>query len=454
MSFADIMSKKVQKALEKNLNKKTLTIENMETTIKELRLILLEADVNFRVVKTLTNEIINKAKGEFIKEGLDQKEMLIKIIHDELTKIMGTKNATLNLVTNPTIMMIVGLQGSGKTTTVAKLAKLLADKYQKKCLLVAADIYRPAAIEQLKVLGKQLKIEVFSQINETPINIVKNAQVYADKNKFDVVLIDTAGRLHIDEKLMQELVAIKKITAPQEILLVCDGMSGQDIINVAIEFNNTINITGTIITKLDGTAKGGSALSISYLTKIPVKFLGMGEKITDLETFYPERMAERILGLGDLTTLMEKAESTVSNRDVEETMNRMMLGQFDLNDLVNQMKQVQKMGKLGSLVKMIPGMASKISDAKITDAETDLKIAEYIIASTTAQERERPQILRYPTRKMRVLKGSGRSEKELNKVLNQFEKTKKVMDQIAGQIKRGEMPDIPGLDKIIEKNKK
>ncbi|WP_425381634.1 signal recognition particle protein [Spiroplasma endosymbiont of Polydrusus pterygomalis] len=453
MSFADIMSKKVQKTLEKNLNKKTLTVENMEATIKEFRLILLEADVNFRVVKTLTNEIINKAKGEFIKEGLDQKEMLIKIIHDELTKIMGTKNVEINLATNPTVIMIVGLQGSGKTTTIAKLAKLLTDKYQKKCLLVAGDIYRPAAIEQLKVLGKQLNIEVFSQKNETPASIVKNAQEYAH-SKFDVVLIDTAGRLHIDEKLMQELVEIRKIVSPQEVLLVCDGMAGQDIINVAIEFNNTIPITGTIITKLDGTAKGGSALSISYVTKIPVKFLGIGEKVTDLEVFYPERMAERILGMGDLTTLMEKAESIVSTRDVEETMNRMMLGQFDLNDLINQMKQIQKMGKLGSLVKMIPGMSAKITDAKITDAETDLKIAEYIIASTTAQEREKPQILRYPTRKARVLKGSGRSEKELNKVLNQFEKTKKVMDQIAGQIKKGEMPNIPGLDKIIKKSEK
>ncbi|WP_339049202.1 signal recognition particle protein [Spiroplasma endosymbiont of Colias croceus] len=450
MSFADIMSKKVQKTLEKNLSKKTLTMENMEATIKEFRLILLEADVNFRVVKTLTNEIINKAKGEFIKEGLDQKEMLIKIIHDQLTKIMGTKNVELDLSTNPTVIMIVGLQGSGKTTTISKLAKLLTDKYQKKCLLVAGDIYRPAAVEQLKVLGKQLNIEVFSQKNETPTNIVKNAQIYANKNKFDVILIDTAGRLHIDEKLMQELAEIRKITSPKEVLLVCDGMAGQDIINVAIEFNNTIPITGSIITKLDGTAKGGSALSISYLTKIPVKFLGMGEKVSDLEVFYPERMAERILGMGDLTTLMEKAESIVSTRDVEETMNRMMLGQFDLNDLVNQMKQIQKMGKLGSLVKMIPGMSAKISDAKISDAETDLKIAEYIIASTTAQEREKPQILRYPTRKARVLKGSGRSEKELNKVLNQFEKTKKVMDQIAGQIKKGEMPNIPGLDKLIK----
>ena len=450
MSFADIMSKKIQKTLEKNLSKKILTMENMEATIREFRLILLEADVNFRVVKTLTNEIINKAKGEFIKEGLDQKEMLIKIIHDELTKIMGGKNVKLNLSTNPTIIIIVGLQGSGKTTTIAKLAKLLTDKYQKKCLLVAGDIYRFAAVEQLKILGKQLNIEVFSQKNETPINIVKNAQTYANKNKFDVILIDTAGRLHIDEKLMQELIEIKKITSPQEILLVCDGMAGQDIINVAIEFNNAIPITGSIITKLDGTAKGGSALSISYLTKIPVKFLGMGEKVTDLDVFYPKRMAERILGMGDLTTLIEKAESIVSTRDVEETMNRMMLGQFDLNDLVNQMKQIQKMGKLGSLVKMIPGMSAKISDAKISDAETDLKIAEYIITSTTAQEREKPQILRYPTRKARVLKGSGRSEKELNKVLNQFEKIKKVMDQIADQIKKGEIPNIPELDKLIK----
>lgn len=451
MSFADIMSKKIQKTLEKNLSKKTLTMENMEATIKELRLVLLEADVNFRVVKTLISEITTKAKGEFIKEGLNQKEMLVKIMHEELTKIMGTKNIELNLSSNLTTIMVVGLQGSGKTTTIAKLSKLITDKYKKRCLLVAADIYRPGAVEQLKVLGKNLNIEVFSLENETPQTIVKNAQAYAHKNKFDVVLIDTAGRLHIDEKLMAELVDIKKNTQPQETLLICDGIAGQDIINVAIEFNNVIPITGIIITKLDGTAKGGSALSIPYLTKIPVKFLGMGEKVTDLENFFPERMAERILGMGDISTLMEKAQSTVSTREIEETMNRMMLGQFDLNDLVNQMKQIKKMGKLGSLVKMIPGVSSKISDAKISDAEGDLKIAEYIIASTTAQERERPQILRYPTRKARVLRGSGRNEKELNKILNQFEKTKKVMDQISGQIKRGEMPNIPGLEELMKK---
>jgi len=451
MSFTDIMSKKVQKTLEKNLNKKTLTIANMEETIKEFRLILLEADVNFKVVKVLINEITTKAKGEFIKEGLNEKQMLVKIMHEELTKIMGTTNIELQLNANPTTIMVVGLQGSGKTTTIAKLAKLITAKYQKKCLLVACDIYRPAAVEQLKVLGKQLAIEVFAQANQSPETITKNAKIYAEKNKFDVILIDTAGRLHIDQKLMQELAEIKKIVQPQEILLVCDGMAGQDIINVAIEFNNTIPITGSIITKLDGSAKGGSALSLAYLTKIPVKFLGLGEKLNDLEIFYPERMAERILGMGDITTLLEKAQSTVSTRDVEETMNRMMLGQFDLNDLVNQMKQIQKMGKLGSLVKMIPGLAAKISDNKISDAEKDLNTAEVIINSTTAKEREKPSMIRYPTRKKRILKGSGRSEKELNKLLNQYEKTKKAMDQIAGQIKKGEMPNFPGMEELLNK---
>lgn len=451
MSFTDIMSKKVQKTLEKNLSTKTLTIENMTTTINEFKIILLEADVNFRVVKTLINEITAKAKGEFIKEGLNKKDMLVKIMHEELTEIMGLKNTALNLNNNPTTLMMVGLQGSGKTTTIAKIAKLITDKYHKKCLLVAADIYRPAAIEQLKTLGIQHNIEVFAQNKATVKQIVNNAKRYAAEHKFDVILIDTAGRLHIDEELMQELVDIKKITQPQEILLVCDGMAGQDIINVALEFNNNIALTGTIITKLDGSARGGSALSISYLTKIPVKFLGMGEKINDLEVFYPERMAERILGMGDMATLMEKAQSSVSTRDMEATMNRMMLGQFDLNDLVNQMKQIKKMGKLGSLVKMIPGMSTKISDDKISDAENDLIIAEYIIASTTQQEREKPQLLRYPTRKQRVLRGSGRTEKELNRILSQFEKTKKVMDQIAGKIKNGEMPDIPGLEHFNKK---
>jgi len=450
MSFADLMAKKMQKTLAKNISKKTLTAENMEDFLKDLRIILLESDVNFQVIKKLINQIREKALGEYIKEGLDPQQMLIKIIHEEFVDIMGTKNVDLTTSNKPTVLMVAGLQGSGKTTTTAKLANYLIKKQNKKCLLVACDIYRLAAVDQLKTLGKQLNIEVFHQENTKPEIIVANAKRYAEANGFDIVIVDTAGRLHIDEALMTELVQIQKQVNPDEVLLVIDGMAGQDMINVAQSFIDKINVKGFILTKMDGSAKGGIALSLSYLTKLPIKFLGSGEKVNDLEVFYPKRMADRILGMGDIETLLEQAQDNFTSRDVEATMNRMMLGQFDLNDLLNQMKQVQGMGKLGSLVKMIPGLGTKISDNKINDAELDLKVAEIIINSTTVKEREKPQLLRYPTRKVRVLKGSGRTEKELNKLLGQYEKIKKTMDRIANQVKQGQMPDLPGLNQLLK----
>ncbi|MCL6428541.1 Signal recognition particle protein [Spiroplasma sp. JKS002669] len=450
MSFADLMAKKMQKTLAKNISKKTLTAENIEDFLKDLRIILLESDVNFQVIKKLINQIREKALGEYIKEGLDPQQMLIKIIHEEFVDIMGTKNVDLTTSNKPTVLMVAGLQGSGKTTTTAKLANYLIKKQNKKCLLVACDIYRLAAVDQLKTLGKQLNIEVFHQENTKPEIIVANAKRYAEANGFDIVIVDTAGRLHIDEALMTELVQIQKQVNPDEVLLVIDGMAGQDMINVAQSFIDKINVKGFILTKMDGSAKGGIALSLSYLTKLPIKFLGSGEKVNDLEVFYPKRMADRILGMGDIETLLEQAQDNFTSRDVEATMNRMMLGQFDLNDLLNQMKQVQGMGKLGSLVKMIPGLGTKISDNKINDAELDLKVAEIIINSTTVKEREKPQLLRYPTRKVRVLKGSGRTEKELNKLLGQYEKIKKTMDRIANQVKQGQMPDLPGLNQLLK----
>ncbi|MDQ7982783.1 MAG: signal recognition particle protein [Spiroplasma sp.] len=450
MSFADLMAKKMQKTLTKNLNKKTLTADNIEAFLKDLRIILLESDVNFQVIKKLIDQIREKALGEYIKEGLDYQQMLIKIIHEEFVNIMGTKNVDLTLTNKPAVIMVAGLQGSGKTTTIAKLANYLVKKQNKNCLLVAADIYRLAAVDQLRTLGKQLNLEVFHQENTKPEVIVANAKKYAEEQGFDVVLVDTAGRLHIDEALMTELVQIQKVVNPDEVLLVIDGMAGQDMINVAQTFIDKINVKGFILTKMDGSAKGGIALSLSYLTKLPIKFLGSGEKVNDLEVFYPKRMADRILGMGDVESLIEQAQDNFTARDIEATMNRMMLGQFDLNDLLNQMKQVKNMGKLGSLARMIPGIGAKISDDKIATAEADLKTAEVIISSTTLKEREKPQLLRYPTRKARILKGSGRTEKELNKLLQQYEKTKKAMDRIAGQVKQGQMPDLPGLQEIFK----
>lgn len=453
MSFADIMAKKMQKTLEKNINKRTLTTENIENFLKDLRVILLESDVSFKVIKDLINQIREKALGEYIKEGLDHQQMLMKIIHEEFTNIMGAKNIDLNLSSKPAVVMVAGLQGSGKTTTTAKLANYIVHNQNKKVLLVACDTYRLAAVEQLKTLGKQLNIEVYYEENQKPEKIAVNAKKYAQEKGFDVVLIDTAGRLHIDENLMNELVEIQNLTSPSDILLVIDGMAGQEMVNVSKAFMEKINVKGFIITKMDGSAKGGIALSLSYLTKLPIKFLGMGEKINDLEVFYPKRMSDRILGMGDIETLIEKAQTNMSARDAKETMNRMMLGQFDLNDLLNQMKQIKNMGKIGSLAKMIPGLSAKVSDDKISEAENDVNIAEIIINSTTFKEREKPQLLRYPTRKERILKGSGRTEKELNKLLAQYEKTKKVMDRIAQQVKSGEIPDLPGLDNLLDSNK-
>lgn len=453
MSFADIMAKKMQKTLEKNINKSTLTSENIEAFLKDLRVILLESDVNFKVVKDLINQIREKALGEYVKEGLDQQQMLMKIIHEEFVSIMGAKNIDLNLSGKPAVVMVAGLQGSGKTTTVAKLANHITQDLKKSVLLVAGDTYRLAAVDQLKTLGKQLNIEVYHEENQKPQQIAINAKKYAEKKGIDVVLVDTAGRLHVDESLMTELTEMQNAISPDDVLLVIDGMAGQEMVNVAQSFMDKINVRGFIITKMDGSAKGGIALSLSYLTKLPIKFVGMGEKVKDLEIFYPKRMADRILGMGDIETLIEKAQSNFSERDIKDTMNRMMLGQFDLNDLLNQMKQIKNMGKLGSLAKMIPGIAAKVSDTKISEAEEDVRIAEIIISSTTLKEREKPQLLRYPTRKSRILKGSGRTEKELNKLLSQYEKTKKVMDRVAGQVKAGEMPDFPGLDSILNSQK-
>lgn len=453
MSFADIMAKKMQKTLEKNINKRTLTSENIEDFLRDLRVILIESDVNFKVIKDLINHIREKALGEYVKEGLDHQQMLMKIIHEEFISIMGAKNIDLNLSSKPSVVMVAGLQGSGKTTTTAKLANHIVSNLKKSVLLVACDTYRLAAVDQLKTLGKQLNIEVYYEDNQIPVKIAMNAKKYAEKKGFDVILIDTAGRLHIDDALMTELVEIQNLTSPDDVLLVIDGMAGQEMVSISKAFMDKINVRGFIITKMDGSAKGGIALSLSYLTKLPIKFLGMGEKISELEIFYPKRMADRILGMGDIETLIEKAQSNMSSRDIKETMNRMMLGQFDLNDLLNQMKQIKNMGKIGSLAKMIPGLNSKISDSKLNEAENDVRIAEIIINSTTLKEREKPQLLRYPTRKARILNGSGRTEKELNKLLSQYEKTKRVMEHVAGQVKSGQMPDLPGLDKILNVQK-
>lgn len=442
--IGDFLANQLKKSIKKNMKKSTLTSDAISETMREIRLALLEADVNNEVVKDFIKAVETKARGEYISDGLNASQMMVKIVHEELVNIFGKTTKELSFASKPTIVMMVGLQGSGKTTTTGKIAKLVEKKYQKKPLLVACDIYRPAAIDQLKTIGKNLNIEVFERGTQNLVQTAQEAVTYAKENKNDVILIDTAGRLHIDAELMQELKEIKNNITPDEILLVVDGMTGQDIINVATEFNQLLKLTGVVVTKLDGDARGGAALSITHLTKLPITFIGTGEGMSSLQIFYPDRMADRILGMGDVQTLVEKAKDVLDERDIKKTMNRMMMGQFDLQDLLNQMRQISKMGKMGGIMKLLPGMP-KMSDEKIADAERKLKATEVLLSSMTVKERREPRLLKHLSRKNRILKGSGRTEKEYNELINQFEKTKKQVDEIARQIKSGRMPNIPGM---------
>lgn len=439
--FTDFLANRIKKAIKKSISKNSLNKENIKAVLQEIRVALLEADVNFNVVKDFISEVARQAEGEFIDDGLNPEQMMIKIVHKQLTAIMGHKVHELQFNKKPTIIMVVGLQGSGKTTTIAKLSSLISKKYNKKSLLIAADIYRPAAIEQLKILGEKINTEVYAEINEKDVvKIVQNGIKYGNDKKYDVILVDTAGRLHIDEVLMLELKNLKAVINPQEIIIVVDGMTGQSIIEVTEQFNEQLKLSGTIISKLDGDARGGAALSISHLTKLPILFAGVGEGISSLEIFYPERMADRILGMGDVMSLVEKAQDVVDERTAKKTMERMMRGQFDLDDLKNQMAQMSKMGKLGTIMKMMPG-APKMSDDKIDEAEAKLKVTAALLDSMTIKERRNPKIVKYPSRKERIIKGSGRSARELNQLLDQFDKSKKMVDQIGRDIKAGKMPN-------------
>ena len=354
--------------------------------------------------------------------------MFVKILKDELVELLGGEKRELNLNGNPAVLMLVGLQGTGKTTMIGKLGLLLRKKYHKKPLLVACDVYRPAAIEQLKQLGRELNIEVYSEGKGNPVEISNNAIKYAKENKFDYVLIDTAGRLHIDEALMEELQAIEASVHPEEVLLVVDAMTGQDAINVIEGFNNKLNLTGAILTKLDGDTRGGAALSIRHLTNVPIKFVGVSEKMDGIEEFYPERMATRILGMGDIMTMLEKAESVIDEEEAMKAAKKMQKGNFDLEDFLSQMNQIKKLGPLENLLKMLPGAKKMgLNDVKINPK--DMAHVEAIIQSMTPEERRHPEILK-ASRKVRIAKGSGRSVEEVNRLLKQFEEMKKMMKQL------------------------
>ncbi|WP_434325596.1 signal recognition particle protein [Mycoplasma leachii] len=440
MGFGDFLSKRMQKSIEKNMKNSTLNEENIKETLKEIRLSLLEADVNIEATKEIINNVKQKALGGYIFEGANAHQQMIKIVHEELVNILGKENAPLELNKKPSVVMMVGLQGSGKTTTANKLAYLLNKKNKKKVLLVGLDIYRPGAIEQLIQLGQKTNTQVFEKGKQDPILTAQEALEYAQENNFDVVILDTAGRLQVDQVLMTELDNLKKKTSPSEILLVVDGMSGQEIINVTNEFNSKLKLSGVVVTKLDGDARGGATLSISYLTKLPIKFIGEGEGYNALATFYPKRMADRLMGMGDIETLFEKAVENIDERSIQKTMNRMFLGQFDLEDLRNQLAQIAKMGSLNKLMKMLP--INKVSETQIQDAQRKLAVFSILMDSMTLKERRDPRVLKAISRKNRIIKGSGRTEKEFNELINSFEKGKKQVLEITKMIKSGRMPNL------------
>lgn len=416
---------RLQNAIDKIKGYGKITEENISDITREIRLALLEADVNYVVVKEFINHVKEKALGEEVAKSLKPGEVFVKIVKDELVELLGGEKQDLYTSGNPSILMMVGLQGSGKTTSTGKLANLLRKKYKKRPLLVACDIYRPAAIDQLKQLGRELNIEVYSEGVKDPVEIASNAILYAKENHYDYVIIDTAGRLQIDEKLMDELKNINEAVKPNEILLVLDSMMGQDAINVIEGFNNTLPLTGAILTKLDGDTRGGAALSIRHLTNIPIKFIGVSEKLDGIEEFYPERMATRILGMGDIMTMLEKAESVMDEDVAMASAKKMQKGTFDLDDFLKQMQQIKKLGPLENLIKMIPG-SKKMGLNNVKINPKDMAHIEAIIQSMTPEERQNPNILK-ASRKLRIAKGSGRSVEEVNRLLKQFEEMKKMM---------------------------
>lgn len=405
-----------------------LTEENISEITREIRLALLEADVNYKVVKEFVASVKEKALGEEVAKSLKPGEVFVKIVKDELVELLGGDSEPLALTGNPCVLMLVGLQGSGKTTTGAKLANFLRKKEHKSPLLVACDVYRPAAIDQLKQLGKELSIPVYDEGNGDPVEIAKNAIAYAKENKYDYVIVDTAGRLHIDDTLMEELSNITEAIEPKETLLVIDSMMGQDAIHVITGFNEKLHLTGAILTKLDGDTKGGVALSVRHLTSVPIKFIGVSEKLDGLEAFYPDRMASRILGMGDILSMIEKAESVIDEKEAEKAARKMQSGKFDLEDFLVQFKQIKKMGPLENLLKMIPGV-SKMGLQNVKIDPKDISHIEAIILSMTPNERKHPEILK-ASRKQRIAKGSGRSVEEVNRLLKQFDQMKVMMKKM------------------------
>ena len=435
------LSQKLNKVFSKLKGHGKLTEKDIKEAMREVRMALLDADVSFKVAKDFVNNVSEKALGAQVMESLTPAQQVIDIVHQELIALMGNTTAKLDFPSKPPcVIMMCGLQGAGKTTHCAKLSKWLTEQNSRRPLLVACDVYRPAAIDQLKIVGEKVGAHVFEEGQGDPVEIAQHGIKYAKDHGYDVVILDTAGRLHIDETLMQELRDIKEKTEPHEILLVVDSMTGQDAVNVAESFNSALEITGVILTKLDGDTRGGAALTVLAITGKPVKFAGIGEKPDDLEPFYPDRMASRILGMGDVLTLIDKAKATINEKEAELAVKKMAENKFDMNDLYAQFEQIEKMGNIRSLLNMIPGVAGKIKDEDID--EKKMPHTKAIISSMTKREREKPSIID-AKRKRRIAAGSGTSVEEVNQLLKQFDQMQKVMKQMGFGGRKKRMPRFP-----------
>ncbi len=440
--FKTMISSIIARNMKKKLTNWTITEEDVTEVLKQIRIALLDADVNLLVVKNFIKSVREKAVGYVMEKGQEADKVLLNIVKEELVSILGQHKAELKIDDEETRIMLVGLNGAGKTTTIAKIANWLKNKEELNPLLVALDVYRPAAIDQLDQLAHKINIPCYKEEGKDVVGIAQRAMHRAKANGNNIILFDTAGRLQTNVELMEELKNIKKIVKPQEILLVVDAMSGQDIINVAKQFHETLDLTGLVITKLDSEARAGAVLSITNLLNIPVKFTGTGEAIGSLDVFYPERMAEQILGLGDIMSLAEKAADRIDEDSTKKSFTRMVSGKFDLEDLMRQMEQISKLGSLGGIMKMLPGnLANRVTQDQIDDAEQRMQSWKILMSSMTKKERRNPALFKkQPNRKIRVVKGSGRKPDELNKMLAQWEKAKVKMDEIGRKIKSGKNP--------------
>lgn len=430
------LSQRLEAAFKKLRSKGKLSESDVKSAMREVRLALLEADVSYKVAKDFTNSVTERAIGSHVMESLTPAQMVIKIVNEELTALMGGKAERIRTAAHPpTVVMMCGLQGSGKTTHSAKIALMLKNNGNRP-LLVACDVYRPAAIDQLKVVGGKVGVPVFEMGKEDPVRIAREAVKLAKDQGYDYVLLDTAGRLHVDEELMEELKRIKAEVAPSEILLVIDSMTGQDAVNVASSFDEALGITGVVLTKLDGDTRGGAALSVRAVTGKPIKFVGTGEKLGDLDVFHPDRMASRILGMGDMLSLIEKAEQTLDRKRAEEMERNFRANKFDLNDLLDQLQQLRKMGSIKDTIAMIPGLGGKVKDSDIDESAFDKM--QVIIQSMTRKEREKPEIIN-PQRKRRIAAGSGTKVEDVNRLLNQYRQMQKLFKQVNGKDTRRRM---------------